>query len=74
MDEYKKYIVIGIIIIVVIIFGVKIFNKHEINNEVLSENSVINEKETVLPEGFVDENIDFDYNLVIMEELYVGEN
>ena len=71
MDEYKKYIVIGIIIIVVIIFGVKIFNKPEINNEVLSENSVINEKETVLPEGFVDENIDFDYNLVIMEELYV---
>ena len=45
-------------------------NKHTPKNK----NVLINEKETVLPEGFVDENIDFDYNLVIMEELYVGEN
>ena len=31
----------------------------------------INTEETVFPEGFKDENLGFDYNLVIMEELHV---
>jgi septation ring formation regulator EzrA len=70
MEEYKKYIVIGVIVIVVIFIGVKIFNKKEINNEVLNENIIIDEKEAVLPEGFMDENLDFDYNLVLVDELY----
>lgn len=70
MEEYKKYIAIGVIVIVVIFIGVKIFNKKEINNEVLNENIIIDKKEAVLPEGFMDENLDFDYNLVLVDELY----
>ena len=67
----KKYIIAIVLVIAVIVLFKVVFKKEEINNEVITENMTINTEETVFPEGFKDENIGFDYNLVIMEELHV---
>ena len=64
-------IVWGVFIIIGIVFGIFNGKVDLINNEVITEEMTSNNNEVVFPEGFIDEGLDFDYNLVIMEELNV---
>ena len=67
----KKVIISIVLFIVVVIYIIAMANKPEINIEVITEEMTSNNNEVVFPEGFIDEGLDFDYNLVIMEELNV---
>ena len=67
----KKVIISIILFVAVVVYIIAMTNQPEINNEVITEEMTSNNNEIVFPEGFVDEGLEFDYNLVIMEELNV---